>query len=285
MTRISIVTPSLNQGCFLGEAIESVRLQHYPEVEHLIMDGGSTDNSIALLQSLDGQESWSHLRWHSGLDGGQSEALNRGFAQAEGDIIGWLNSDDRYRPGCFDHVVKAFAENPGVDVFYGDYASINQDGELLEVRREIEFNRFILLYHRVLYIATTATFFRRRIFAEGNWLKEDLHYAMDYEFFLRLAAANYCIRRLPGVIADFRLHPASKSCSMKQLQSLEKRNIMHGFSPIARQCDVPRLRSMALAALQIAAALMRWTEKMLRGHYIVQYFNISRKQALGSVRD
>jgi glycosyltransferase involved in cell wall biosynthesis len=279
MTLISIVTPSLNQGRFLGEALESVRLQNHSCIEHLVLDGGSTDETLGLLQSLDGLRDWSHLRWLSGPDGGQSEALNRGFAQAKGDIIGWLNSDDRYRPVCFNHVVRAFEENPGVDIFYGDYTSIDEDGKLLETRREIEFNRFVLLHHRVLYIATTATFFRRRIFEEGNWLKEDLHYAMDYEFFLRLVEKGYCIRRIPQVIADFRLHPESKSCSMRRFQLREKSGIMRTFSAITRKCRSPLLRSVVFLALQVAAALMRWFEKLLRGHYLVQYLNSPREES------
>ena len=278
MMQISIVTPSLNQGRFLNEALESVRLQDHSSVEHLILDGGSTDETIPLLKSLDGKKEWSHVSWQSGSDGGQSEALNRGFAQAKGDIIGWLNSDDRYRQGCFDHVVRAFAENPDVDIFYGDYTFIDPDGRLMETRREIEFNRFVLRYHRVLYIATTATFFRRRIFEEGNWLKENLHYAMDYEFFLRLVEEGYSVRRIPQVIADFRIHPESKSCSMTQLQFREKKEILRSFSAITRKCRFPFLQSVAFVALRIAAAVMRWSEKMLRGHYLVQYFSSPREE-------
>jgi len=271
MTRISIVTPSLNQGRFLGEALESVRLQNHPFVDHLVLDGGSTDETIALLQSLDGQEEWSHVRWISGPDGGQSDALNRGFVEAKGDIVGWLNSDDRYRPGCFDHVVRAFAENPDVDVFYGDFTVINEDGVVQRIRREIGFNRFVLLYHRVLYIATTSTFFRRRVFEEGNLLRRDLHYAMDYEFFLRLTDAGYRIRHFPHVIADFRLHPDSKSCSMERVQLDEKLRIMGTVSPLATQIGSPPLRNAAFLSLQIAAGLLRWSEKMLRGYYFAQY--------------
>jgi glycosyltransferase involved in cell wall biosynthesis len=271
MTRISIVTPSLNQGRFLQEALESVRLQQYPQVDHLVFDGGSTDGTLPLLQSLGNRGEWSHVRWISGPDGGQSDALNRGFAEAQGDIVGWLNSDDRYRPGCFDHVVKAFAENPEVDVFYGDFTVINEDGDVRRISREIGFNRFVLLYHRVLYIPTPSTFFRRRVFADGNLLRPDLHYAMDYEFFLRLANAGYRIQHLPGVIADFRLHPESKSCRMKRVQLEEKRQIMGSASPLAARISSPRLRDMAFRGLQTTAGLLRWSEKMLRGYYFAQY--------------
>jgi glycosyltransferase involved in cell wall biosynthesis len=271
MTRISIVTPSYNQGEFIEEALESVLLQEHPEVEHLVFDGGSSDNTVPLLQELAQDAKWNHVCWQSGPDGGQSDALNRGFKLATGDIVGWLNSDDRYRPGCFDAIVKAFEDNPDVDVFYGDYAVMDRDGAIQKIRREIEFNRFILLYHRALYIATTATFFRRKIFDDGNLLKEDLHYAMDYEFFLHLAAAGYRIRRIPLVLADFRLHPDSKSCSMEQTQQTEKRCIMQLFSSVNTRFRAPYTRDIAFTILEGVAGALRWTEKLLRGHYFIQY--------------
>jgi glycosyltransferase involved in cell wall biosynthesis len=277
MTKISIVTPSLNQGRFLMEALESVRLQGHSDVEHLILDGGSTDETIALLQSLNGKRGWAHLRWRSGSDGGQSDALNRGFAEASGEIVGWLNSDDRYRSGCFDHIVKAFSENPDVDIFYGDYTCMDQSGKILKLRREIEFSRFVLLYHRVCFIPTTATFFRRRIFEDRNWLKQDLHYAMDYEFFLRLSGAGYRIRHIPQVIADFRLHPASKTCAMENIQLEEKKKIMRYVSPLISRIDSPKLRRMVSASLQTIAGLLRWSEKLLRGHYFARYRPGSQK--------
>jgi hypothetical protein len=138
------------------------------------------------------------------------------------------------------------------------------------LRREIGFNRFILLYHHVLYIPTASTFFRRRVFEDGNRLKPELHYAMDYEFFLRLAKANYVIRHLPELIADFRVHPASKSCSMAQRQSQEKQHIMMSFSPVAERLRSRHLRSIVLAGLQAMASVMRWSEKWIRGYYYKQ---------------
>jgi glycosyltransferase involved in cell wall biosynthesis len=264
--KISIVTPSLNQGRYLREALESVRAQGYSSVEHLVLDGGSQDETVLLLQSLNGRAGWQHVNWSSGPDGGQSEALNRGFGEATGDIIGWLNSDDRYREGCFDHVVKAFAENPDVDVMYGDFTVMNHDGVIRQVRREIDFSYFILLYHRVSYIPTPSTFFRRRVFDDGNRLQPNLHYAMDYEFFLRLANTGYKFQHVPHLLADFRLHPTSKSCSGEFKQAQEKRQIMLSFSPLSR-LSVPLLRRPALAAMQSIASLMRYSEKMLHGFY------------------
>jgi glycosyltransferase involved in cell wall biosynthesis len=268
--KISIVTPSLNQGRYIGEALDSVRAQGYPWVEHLVMDGGSNDETLALLESLDGGSEWSYVKWRSQPDGGQSHALNQGFSEATGDIIGWLNSDDRYRAGCFDHVVRAFTENPALDVLYGDFIVMDESGATLQVRREIEFSRFILLYHRVLYIPTPATFFRRRVFDEGNRLRSDLHYAMDYEFFVRLADAGYTFQHIPKVLADFRMHPGSKTCNLALEQAREKQQTMWAVSPISRWTGLPLLRRAAFFGAQCLAGLMRYSQKMMRGYYFGQ---------------
>lgn len=268
--RISIVTPSYNQGPYLSEALESVRMQGYPDVEHLVLDGGSNDASVGILEALDQKSEWSHVHWTSGPDGGQSEALNRGFRAATGDLVGWLNSDDRYRAGCFDRLLEAAKAHPEIDVFYGDFTFMDEVGTVQRIRKEIEFSRFILLYHRVLFIPTTSTFFRRRIFEDGHWLRNDLHYAMDYEYFLRLAAEGYRFRRIPHVLADFRLHAESKTMRMQQTQLDEKREIMRTFSPVTRWLHSPALANAAFRALQTTAGLLRWSEKLARGAYLVQ---------------
>ena len=207
------------------------------------------------------------LIWHSGPDDGQSAALNRGFAQATGDIIGWLNADDRYRPECFAAVARAFAEDPSLDILYGDYTLIDEAGCHKSLRREIEFSRFILRYHRVLYIPTTATFFRRRVFEAGYRLRDDLHYAMDVDFFLRLADAGYRFRHLSALLADFRVHRKSKSVRFRRMHREEHRSLILSATPLARRFRSPRWRSAAAICLQIAAGLLRYSEKLLRGLY------------------
>jgi glycosyltransferase involved in cell wall biosynthesis len=264
---ISVVTPSFNQASFLGEALASVQLQSYKHCEHLVIDGKSTDGTVALLRNVtDGAESAS-VRWISETDSGQSDALNKGFRLAKGEIIGWLNSDDRYRPGCFEQIVRAFAENPEVDILYGDYVVIDEAGRPLRVRREIEFSAFILLYHRVLYIPTTATFFRRRIFEENNWLEEKLHYAMDLEFFIRLAARGYRFKHLPKIIADFRVHSRSKSCSDPDKHRMEHQQIVFAAAPLLRRIKPPLLKSPVLSLLRSIACLERYSEKLFKGYY------------------
>jgi glycosyltransferase involved in cell wall biosynthesis len=263
---ISVVTPSFNQGSFIGEAMESVRRQTSQICEHLVIDGMSTDGTVDLLRGQP-QNTDRRFFWISERDSGQSEALNKGFRRANGEIIGWLNSDDRYRVNCFDHVVQAFKDNPNVDIIYGDYVVVDEVGKMLKIRREIEFNAFVLLYHRILYIPTTATFFRRRIFEDGNWLDERLQYAMDLEFFIRLSRRGYRFKHIPQLLADFRMQPNSKTCRAPDRQRMEHREVVFAAAPIFRRLASPRSRNLTLPLLRSIACLFRYSEKLLRGYY------------------
>ncbi len=267
MRLISVVTPSLNQASFLGEAVRSVLEQTYPDIEQLVLDGGSNDGSRELLERLARGCGERRFWWRSSQDGGQSAALNDGFARAAGDIVGWLNADDRYRPDCLMHVAKFFAQHPDIDVAYGDYTLVDVAGKHLSLRRETEFNRFVLRYHRVLHIQTTATFFRKRVFDEGNFLSTSLHYAMDLEFFLRLAEAGYRFQHIPYVLADFRIHAASKSVAFRERQRAEHRSVVLERTPLARHFRSTRMRNIAAGLLSVPAAALRYAEKMTRGYY------------------
>jgi glycosyltransferase involved in cell wall biosynthesis len=264
---ISIVTPSFNQAPFIEEALDSVQCQSYTKHEHLVIDGMSTDGTIELLRNIEKRKRDQRLFWISERDSGQSEAVNKGFRRARGEIIGWLNSDDRYRPGCLQHVAQAFEDNPDIDVIYGDYALVDESGQVLKVRREIEFNSFILYYHRVLYIPTTTTFFRRRIFEDGNWLDESLQYAMDLEFFIRLAARGYRFRHLSELLAEFRIHPGSKTCSASDRQREEHRKIVYAIAPVISRIRHEYLKGPTLSLFRAMAGARRYSEKLLRGYY------------------
>jgi glycosyltransferase involved in cell wall biosynthesis len=264
---ISVVTPSFNQANYIGEALASVQFQSYKNFEHLVIDGMSTDGTVAILGNLKRDNKQANTFWISERDSGQSEALNKGFRLAKGNIIGWLNSDDRYRSGCFEYVIRAFEDNPEIDIIYGDYLIVDESGNILQVRREIEFDEFVLLYHRVLYIPTTATFFRRRIFDEDNWLDENLQYAMDLEFFIRLSARGYRFKHIPEIIADFRLQPDSKTCSFPDRQRKEHQEVIFAAAPILHHFKSFRARGIVLALLRSIACAKRYTEKMIRGYY------------------
>jgi glycosyltransferase involved in cell wall biosynthesis len=267
MISISVVTTSFNQAAYLEQTLTSVQAQSYPALEHIVVDGASTDGTLNLLAGKC-DDRWAHLHWVSEPDGGQTQAMNKGLRMAKGDIIGWLNSDDLYRPGCFEAVARVFKEHPEVDVLYGDYTIIDKDGRHLCERREIEPSRLVLFYHHILFIPTTATFFRRRIFDEGYWLDESLQYAMDHEFFVRLAIAGFQFLHVSALLADFRLHPESKTCATGARQLAETRWVRNHLSPVARRMRPGLLRSMCLGGLQFCAAMARYSEKFLRGYYL-----------------
>jgi glycosyltransferase involved in cell wall biosynthesis len=266
MPKISIVTPSYNQCQFLEFALESVRAQNYPSIEHIVIDGASTDGSVAYLRSLTGKPGWKHVRWTSEPDAGQSDALNKGFRLASGQVVGWLNSDDVYRRGCFETVSRAF-EQQLTDVLYGDTTWIDEKGALLQVRREIGFSPFVMLYHRALCVPTASTFFARRIFEDGNFLDIEYRYAMDLEFFLRLQRKGYKFRHIPELLADFRWHSASKSSSAALKQFGERDEILPLYSPLLANCSSVLLRQALLSSMRSSAAIRYWGEKFLRGFY------------------
>jgi glycosyltransferase involved in cell wall biosynthesis len=139
--KISIITPSFNQGRFIADAIESVANQDYQNKEHIIIDAQSTDETLDVLKSY---SHYKHLKWISEPDKGQSDALNKGFKLANGDIIGWLNADDFYHKKCFTSVVDFFNKNTSVDILYGDYHWIDDKGKLIQKRKEIDFDSFVL---------------------------------------------------------------------------------------------------------------------------------------------
>lgn len=279
----TIVTPSLNQGSFLNEALFSVKRQFCDKVEHLVIDGGSTDDTVGILRRRSMEQGWAHLSWTSEPDDGQSHALNKGFARAQGDIVGWLNSDDRYRPGSFEYVRRVFASNPEVDVIYGDYTWIDEEGGTLRIKREIGFSRFVLFYHRVLYIPTTTTFLRRRIFEDGNWLDESLHYAMDYEFFLRLASRGYTFLHVPALLGDFRFQRSSKTCRAAKQQLEERDKILRYHSRVLRQLSSPLARRASLVCLRSCAAARRYLEKLIRGYYFDQIRSTASKLRIDGI--
>lgn len=270
-SKISIVTPSFNQACFIEEALQSVKEQSYPAAEHLVIDGGSSDGTVEILKRYSSQPGWEHLHWISERDRGQSDALNKGFRTATGDIVGWLNSDDRYRSGCFQTIVDGFQKHDEADVIYGDYTWVDEKGKITQVRREISFSRFILLYHRVLYIPSTATFFNRRIFEKGEFINTDLHYSMDYEFFVRLAQHGYRFKHVSGLLADFRWHSSSKTVTNAAAQSKEVDEVVRQYSRPLRRCPTRATQTLGLRVLRAAAAGARYFEKLLRGYYFGQW--------------
>lgn len=209
--KISIVTPSYNQLSFLKETIHSIHSQQVDvEMEHIIVDGGSTDGTVEYLESLGNK-----VRWVSERDNGQADAVNKGIRMAGGEIIGWLNSDDVYRPGALQAVVSHFRKNPGCRWVYGRCRIIDIDGteqwKWITHYKNLRLRKFT--YSKLLrenFISQPAVFFRKDLAEQAGMLNTGLHYTMDYDLWLRFAQLSPA-----GIIneylADFRRHGQSKS--------------------------------------------------------------------------
>jgi glycosyltransferase involved in cell wall biosynthesis len=186
--KLSIITPSYNQAEFIEQTIRSVLDQGHPDLEYLVMDGGSKDGTVEILRKYGDR-----LKWVSEKDGGQAAALNTGFRRTTGEIIGWINSDDAYAPGAFAAVSGYFEAHPEVDWLYGRCPIIDRQGGVHKgwVTQYKEFWMRRYSYKRLLienFLSQPAIFFRRRLLDKVGLLDEDYHCAMDYHLWVRMGA-------------------------------------------------------------------------------------------------
>jgi glycosyltransferase involved in cell wall biosynthesis len=209
LPRISIITPSFNQGKFIRATIDSVLAQQYPDLEYLVLDGGSSDETLDILRSC-GPE----VQWSSEKDEGQADAINRGFSKASGEIVAWLNSDDTYLSGALEYVGRFFGDHPGVDAVYGDAYYIDREGTILQPYRTSDF-RWESFVHEC-YICQPTVFFRRRVLESVGMLNPKLHVALDYEFWMRLFREHPPVR-LPRFLATSRMYPDNKTLSQRRI--------------------------------------------------------------------
>ena len=204
--RISIVTPSYNQGQFIEETIRSVLLQGYPNLEYIIIDGGSTDKTVEIINKYEKYIAY----WVSESDKGQTDAINKGFAKATGNLVGWQNSDDFYYANAFNNAAKAANIYSDYDLFYGtrNYLNLDGNGVLTEDNNKSSFNLEKMIPNA--NIANQSLFFRNRIFQDGNFLDTSFHHCMDHEFFWRLIFKGYKFIFIPEIKGCYRLHPDCK---------------------------------------------------------------------------
>ena len=250
---VSVLTPSFGQARWLEDNLRSVEAQTYASIEHVVMDGGSTDGSVRILES----RSRNGLIWTSEPDRGQSDAINRAFARSSGEIIGWLNSDDAYfGPTVVEEVVRIFETEPEVGVVYGHALLVNAEGLVLQVLWAPPFSRTLLRLHD--FIVQPAAFIRRELVGD-NLVDESFDYTMDYELWLRLARGQR-FRRLDRILAIDRHHAARKSYTMwevgrSDLARLERRyGVAHGpIATVARKTW--KIASRLIGVTLISAAL------------------------------
>lgn len=229
LPRITIITPSFNQSHFIGQTIESILSQNYPQLEYIVMDGGSTDETLAVLKHYKNR-----IRWISEPDRGQTHAINKGLQIATGDVIAFLNSDDLYAPGALHAVGTWFAHRPEALWATGECRIIDTNG--YEVRQAVTVykNAWLRLrtYSSLLvlnYISQPATFWSRRALEIIGYLDESLHYAFDYDYWLRLGRQQN-VGLINRALAFFRVHPASKGGTGAETQFAEELAIAHRYT-------------------------------------------------------
>lgn len=213
-SKITIVCPSFRQGRFIEETLRSVLLQNYPALEFIVMDGGSQDETVPLLEKY---SPWL-AAWESMKDRGQSHALNKGYTRATGEIFGWINSDDYYLPGAFAAVARA-AEAPRANFWFGDSADrFVEEPDLKPVLHMPAFAFQVAVGGRSL--PSHATFWRRSIHQPFN---EELQFTMDADLFKRLGRAGHRPHHLPKILAVFRQHPTAKTSTLADVAGRETR--------------------------------------------------------------
>ena len=232
--KISIVVPSFNQGRFIEATLKSIIDQHYPDLELIVVDGGSKDETVAVINQYASHIAW----WVSEPDSGQTAAINKGFARSSGEIMAWINSDDLAAPGALFRIADWFIAHPETHVVYGDRLLIDQNGE--------EVSRWILPPHspRVLrwadFIPQETLYWRRSAWdIVGGRLDENFRFAMDWDFLLRLSSKQVNFEHLPFFLGIFRVHQNQKTSSQmtsigqQEMQILRRRAL--GYAPTRLQ--------------------------------------------------
>jgi glycosyltransferase involved in cell wall biosynthesis len=271
--KVSIVTPSFNQGSFIERTLRSVASQEDVDHEHLVFDGGSSDETIDVLRRFDRP-----LRWLSEKDAGQASAINRGIRESDGEIIGWLNSDDVYHAGALARVVRFFTDHPNVDVVYGMADHIDRDDRTLEPYPSAEWD--LELLRQRCFICQPALFLRRRVVEQHGLLDESLHYCMDYEYWLRLGRDGVRFAYLREKLAGSRLYDENKTLGARvavhrEINDMQKRlfgtvpdrwlvNYAHAVvGTRMSRASRPRWFAVQVGLLSLASAL-RWNGRITR---------------------
>lgn len=250
MPKISIVIPSFNQGRYLEQTLRSIIDQNYPNVEIVVMDGGSTDDTLAVIHRYEG----ALAAWVSEPDGGQTAAINKGFSLTTGEIMAWINSDDLVAKGALHRVAEHFLLHAATDVVYGNRILIDENG--------LEIGRWLIPYHseRILkwadFVPQETLYWRRSAWnAVGQSLDESFRFAMDWDFLLRLTTANMKFDHIPVFLGFFRIHGEQKtSTQIDSIGGQEMRRL--------RQRELGRLisRKELIATVTPFLLISRWLE-------------------------
>jgi glycosyltransferase involved in cell wall biosynthesis len=217
---VSIITPSFNQGRFIEETILSIKNQSYKNIEHIVIDGRSTDQTLEILKKYS-----SSVLWISEPDKGQTDAINKGIERSHGEIIAYLNSDDLYLPETVTTVIEFFSNHPEIDMVYGDIIHIDKQSYVCEEIKTgtIELEKYLT---GNLYLPQPTVFFRRKIIEKIGYFDEKLHLAMDMDYWIRIFL-NFQIKYIPTPLAKARIYPEAKSSADSKNYLEEKLYILN----------------------------------------------------------
>ncbi len=203
---VTIVTPSFNQARFLEETIRSVLAQDYPYIEYIVIDGGSTDGSVEIIKTYADRLAW----WVSEPDRGQTDAINKGFSRAKGEILAWLNSDDTYQPGAVSAAVQYLNAHPAIGMVYANANFIDEQGRVIG-RFPAARTDYRRLRQGYVHIPQQASFFRASLWRQVGPLDPSFFFAMDYDLWVRIARLTPLAYLPDQTWANFRLHGRSKT--------------------------------------------------------------------------
>jgi len=242
---VTVVTPSFNQAKFITETIESVLNQTYKNIEYYVIDGGSTDGTLEILKRYRD----SRLKWISEKDDGQSDAINKGFKLAKGEIVGWINSDDILMPEAIEKVVVAFNDET-VGLVYGDILIIDEFGNVIKEYKpgEITLERLLKIEQSV---PQPGSFYRKRFVELVGGLDKKLNFVMDYDLFIRLLKISKAIY-IPIPLAKFRIHSKSKTFNYSATKSvIEAYKVSRKYgAPLFSALNYKRAKSLTKALVK-----------------------------------
>ena len=231
MDKVTIVTPSYNQGRFIKQCIDSVRNQTYRPIEHIIVDNCSTDETSAILSEYKNNTDGIEVILIVEPDGGQSEAINKGFKLASGDIICWLNTDEYYVPEALSKVGSYLYEHTLADVVFGDCNFVDTCGNIIKHKREFFFLKSMLLYYGC-FIPSCATFVRTKIIESGIFLNQEFRVTMDFDWYVRIAKAGFHFEHMRETIASFTWHESNLSTTQSERRKFERRLVQDRYSGV-----------------------------------------------------